>query len=384
MVTGVRGPNESLIGVTGSRHQLGTPSLVIDVDIMDANIASMARHAEAHGYEVRPVAKIHKSVEITRRQVAAGGRGPCCATLAEVEVMVDAGFSDVMLFTSVVTAPKLDRLARVNARAEDLIVCVDHAANVVQIGEAARRSGRPIRVLVDLETGSYRTGVVGEDAAVALARLIVDTEGLEYAGVQGYTGHHMNTADYDARRARGLAVVEPVVRAVERLRAEGLEPEIVSGGGTGSHDFDHELDVFTEIQAGTYVLMDTNYYNVVQRSDEPSPFGPALFVRTTVISNCQPEFVMTDAGIKEVDVIFGIENPAILRGAPPGAVYEMAGDDMGKVRFANPARDRLEVGDVVEILASHCYQTIVLYRYFHVVSGDTLVDIWPVDAYDSW
>lgn len=384
MVTGARGPNESLIGVAGSRHQLGTPSLVIDVDIMDANIASMAQHAAAHGYEVRPVAKIHKSIEITRRQVEAGGRGPCCATLAEVEVMVDAGFSDVMLFTSVVTAPKLDRLARINARAEDLIVCVDHAANVVQIAEAARRSGRPIKVLVDLETGSYRTGVVGEDAAVALARLIVDTEGLEYAGVQGYTGHHMNTADYDARRARGLAVIEPVVRAVERLRAEGLEPEIVSGGGTGSHAFDHELDVFTEIQAGTYVLMDTNYYNVVQRRDEPSPFGPALFVRTTVISNCQPEFVMTDAGIKEVDVIFGIENPAILRGAPPGAVYEMAGDDMGKVRFANPGQDRLEVGDVVEILASHCYQTIVLYRYFHVVRGDTLVDIWPVDAYDNW
>ena len=384
MVTGARGPNESLIGVAGSRHQLGTPSLVIDADIMDANIASMAKHAAAHGYEVRPVAKIHKSIEITRRQVEAGGRGPCCATLAEVEVMVDAGFSDTMLFTSVVTAPKLDRLARINARAEGLIVCVDHAANVVQIGEAARRSGRPIRVLVDLETGSYRTGVVGEEAAVELARLIVDTEGLEYAGVQGYTGHHMNTADYDARRTRGLAVIEPVVRAVERLRAEGLEPEIVSGGGTGSHAFDHELDVFTEIQAGTYVLMDTNYYNVVQRRDEPSPFGPALFVRTTVISNCQPEFVMTDAGIKEVDVIFGIANPAILRGAPPGAVYEMAGDDMGKVRFANPGRDRLEVGDVVEILASHCYQTIVLYRYFHVVSGDTLVDIWPVDAYDNW
>lgn len=384
MTMGARGPNERLIGVPGSRHQLGTPSLVIDVDIMDANIASLAEHAAAHDYEVRPVGKIHKSIEITRRQVEAGGRGPCCATLAEAEVFVDAGFSDVMLFTSVVTAPKLDRIAKLNARAEGFIVCADHAANVLQLGEAARRSGRPIKVLVDLETGSYRTGLVGEDAAVALARLIVDTEGLEYAGVQGYTGHHMNTVDFEPRRERGLEIVEPIVRAVERLRAEGLEPEIVSGGGTGTHDIDYELGVFTEIQAGTYVLMDTNYYNVVMRRDEAHPFGPALFVRTTVISNCQPDFAITDAGIKEVDVIFGIENPVILRGAPPGAIYEVAGDDMGRIRFANPAEDRLEVGDVVEILTPHCYQTAVLYRYFHVVSGDTLVDIWPVDAYDNW
>ena len=383
MTMGARGPNEGLIGVAGSRHELGTPSLVIDVDIMDANIASLAEHAAAHDYAVRPVAKIHKSIEITRRQVEAGGRGPCCATLAECEVFVDAGFSDVMLFTSVVTAPKLDRLAELNARAEDFVVCADHAANILQLGEAARRSGRPMKVLVDLETGSYRTGIADEGEAVALARLIVDTEGLEYAGVQGYTGHHMNTVDFEARRQRGLEVLEPVIRVVERLRAEGLEPEIVSGGGTGTHDIDHELGVFTEIQAGTYVLMDVNYYDVVQRRDVPSPFGPALFVRTTVISNNQPEFALTDAGIKEVDVIFGIDHPVILRGGPPGAVYSMAGDDMGKITYANPG-DRVEVGDVVEILTPHCYQTTVLYRYFHVVSGDRLVDIWPVDAYDNW
>ncbi len=384
MTNGARGPNEHLIGVPGSRHQLGTPSLVIDADIMDANIASLAEHAAAHDYEVRPVGKIHKSIEITRRQVEAGGRGPCCATLAEAEVFVEAGFRDVMLFTSVVTAPKLERIAELNERAEDLIVCADHAANVVQLGEAARRSGRPLKVLVDLETGSYRTGLVGAEDAIALARQIASTEGLEYAGVQGYTGDHMNTVGFEARRERGLEVVAPVARAVERLRAEGLDPEIISGGGTGTHDIDHELGVFTEIQAGTYVLMDTNYYHVEMRREEAHPFGPALFVRTTVISGNQAGFAITDAGIKEVDVIFGIENPVILRGAPPGAVYEVAGDDMGRIRFAKPAEDRLDVGDVVEILPPHCYQTTVLYRYFHVVSGDTLVDIWPVDACDNW
>ncbi len=383
MTMGDRGPNEEMIGRPGSRHELGTPSLVVDLDVMDANIASLAEHAAAHGYEVRPVAKIHKSIEITRRQVEAGGRGPCCATLAEAEVMVDAGFSDVMLFTSVVTAPKLDRLAELNARADGFVICADHAANVVQLGEAARRSGRPMKVLVDLETGSHRTGIADDDEAVALARLIADTEGLEYAGVQGYTGHHMNITGFEARRLRGLEVLEPVVRVVERLRAEGLEPEIVSGGGTGSHDIDHELGVLTEIQAGTYLFMDGHYDGVEQRRGEPRPFEPALFVRTTVISNAQPGFVITDGGLKEVDNVFGIDHPVILRGAPPGAVYSIAGDDMGKITFADPG-DRLQIGDAVEIQPPHCFQTMILYRYFHVVSGDELVDIWPVDAFDSW
>ncbi len=383
MAMGERGPNEELIGRPGSRNELGTPSLVVDLDLMDANIASLARHAAAHGYEVRPVAKIHKSVEITRRQVEAGGRGPCCATLAEAEVMVDAGFADVMLFTSVVTAPKLDRLAELNARAEGFIICADDAANVDQLGEAARRSGRPMKVLVDLEAGSHRTGIADDDQAVALARRIADTEGLEYAGVQGYTGHHMNITDFEARRRRGLEVLEPVVRAVERLRAEGFEPEIVSGGGTGSHDIDHELGLFTEIQAGTYLFMDGHYDGVDQRRGDPRPFQPALYVRSTVISNAQPGYVITDAGVKELDNIFGIDHPVILRGAPPGAVYSYVGDDMGKITFAGPG-DRLEIGAAVEVQPPHCFQTILLYRYFHAVSGNRLVDIWPVDAFDNW
>ena len=383
MPMGERGPNEGLIGRPGSRHELGTPSLVVDLDLMDANIASLAEHADAHGYAVRPVAKIHKSIEITRRQVEAGGRGPCCATLAEAEVMVDAGFADVMLFTSVVTRPKLDRLSELNARAEGFIICADDPGNAVQLGEAARRSGRTMKVLVDVETGSHRTGIADDNRAVALARLIADTEGLEYAGVQGYTGRHMNITDFEARRKRGLEAVEPVVRVVERLRAEGLDPEIVSGGGTGSHDIDYELGLFTEIQAGTYLFMDGHYWGVDQRRGDARPFRPALFVRTTVISNAQPGYVITDGGIKEVDNVFGVDHPVILRGAPPGAVYSIAGDDMGKIAFAAPG-DRLEIGDVLEVLPPHCFQTMIMYRYFHVVSGGELVDIWPVDAFDNW
>ena len=378
-----RGPNVHLIGVDGSRHELGTPALILDLDAMDSNIASLSAHATANDYLVRPVAKIHKSVEITRRQVAAGGYGTCVATLNEAEVMVDGDIEDVLLFTSVVTPPKLDRLAILNERAVGLTVVADHAGNVAQLGEAARRSGRTIKVLGDIEMGSRRTGIADEDILVKLVHQIVDTEGLEYAGVQGYGGGHMSMSDFGERRKIGLEVLNPVVSAVERLESLDLAPEIVSGGGTGTHDIDHELGVLTEIQAGTYVVMDGNYLDVDMRRDDTRPFSPALFVRSTVIGNAQPGFVVTDAGLKEVDVVLGMNHPVIQSGAPEGAVYSVVGDDMGRIDFADPS-DHLDVGDVVDLIPPHCYQTIIMYDWFHVVRGDTLVDIWPVDAKATW
>ena len=355
---------------------------MLDLDVLDANIASLARHARTAGYGLRPVAKVHKSVEIARRQIAAGGLGVCCATLAECEVMVDGGIPGVLLFSPVVTRPKLERLAALNARAEGLIVATDDPANAAQLAEVARRSGRPLTVLVDIEVGGRRTGLADETQAVALAHLIAESDGLEFGGLQGYVGDHQNTVDYDRRRALSRELLQPLVRLAERLGAEGLAPRIVSGGGTGTHAFDHELGVLTELQPGTYALMDVNYRDVVMRRDDPHPFGAALSVRTTVISSAQPGFVITDAGVKELDAIFGIEHPAILRGAPEGAIYSLVGDDMGRIELAH-ASHRLPTGAVVEVMPPHCYQTIPLYPHFHVVQGDDLVDIWPVSARES-
>ena len=245
-----------------------------------------------------------------------------------------------------------------------------------------RGSGRPLRLLVDFEVGGGRTGLADEDAAVGLARRIASSDEVAYAGVQGYVGNHQNTVDYDERRRMSRELLAPLVQLVERLHREDLAPGVVSGAGTGTHDFDHELGILTEVQGGTYALMDVNYRDAVLRRDEPHPFGPALFVRGTVISTAQPGFVVVDAGIKELDCIFGIENPGILRGAPSGAVYRMVGDDMGRIDL--PEGATLAVGDVVEMQPPHCYQTLNMYGVIHVVRGDDLVDIWTVDARDQW
>jgi 3-hydroxy-D-aspartate aldolase len=288
-----------------------------------------------------------------------------------------------LLFTSVVSAPKLTRLAALNARADGLTVVADDPANLVQLAEAGRQSGRPLQVLVDVEVGGRRTGIAGEQRVVEFAKRVADTDGLTYAGVQAYVGDHQNMPDYDARRARSHELLAPLVPLVERLKDEGLAPGIVSGGGTGTHDFDHELGVLTEFQVGSYVFMDVNYRDVVLRRSDPHPFDVALWVRTTVISAAQPGFVITDAGMKELDAMLGLKYPAILRGGPDGASYALAGDDLGRIELEG-ADGALGVGDVVDVLPAHCYATLSMYSQYHVVRGDVLVDIWHISARDNW
>ena len=377
---GERGPNEPLIGRQGSRLALSTPALVLDLDRLERNIAYLANYLGREGHGVRPVAKIHKSVEVAKRQIAAGALGQCCATLAEAEVMADAGIPGVLLFSQVVTEPKIARLARLNARADGLLVAVDDAAVVDRFAQAAKAQGKPLRMLVDFEVGGRRTGLVSADDAVALARHIAGTKGAAYAGIQGYNGSFQREPDFAARRAEQERCTAPLVTLCEQLKAAGLAPEIVSGGGTGTYAIDAAAGLFTECQAGSYIFMDVNYADTPFEPDNPHPFETSLFVRTTVIS-ARDEFVVTDAGIKELQR----EEfpPRVASGAHPDSLYELVGDDMGRVTVPEGA-SQPQVGDALECIVPHCYQTLLLYDVYHCVRGDTLVDIWPIQARSQW
>ena len=374
------GPNESLIGQQGSRQALSTPALVLDLDRLERNIAYLANYLGREGHGVRPVAKIHKSVEVARRQIAAGALGQCCATLAEAEVMADAGIPGVLLFSQVVTEPKIARLADLNARADGLLVAVDDAAVVDLLAAAALAAGKPLRMLVDFEVGGRRTGLVSVESAVALARHIAATEGAHYAGVQGYNGSFQREPDFAARRAEQERCTAPLATLCERLAAAELAPEIVSGGGTGTYAIDADAGLFTECQAGSYIFMDVNYADTPFEPGNPHPFETSLFVRTTVIS-ARDEFAVTDAGIKELQR----EEfpPRVAAGAHPDTLYELVGDDMGRITVPEGA-PLPQVGDALECIAPHCYQTLLLYDVYHCVRGDTLVDIWPIQARSQW
>jgi len=381
--TGPLGPNANLIGLPGSRYELETPALVVDVDVLDGNITAMAAHARANNYSLRPCFKVYKCVEIARRQIAAGALGVCCATLAEAEAAAAGGIPGIMLFSTVVTPGKLDRLAVLNAQSESLIVVTDSVSNIADLAAAARRSGRALDVMVDYELGGGRTGAHDAETLVRLASAVASTPGLRYAGLQGYNGLILCIPSYEERRRASLERLAELKVAVDRLASAGLPPPVVSGGGTGTHDFDHETGVFTEIQVGTYVHMDVNYSGVQLRLDGQPPFGMALSVSVSVLSSSGDGFVITDGGAKEIDGTFGQLQPLIQAGAPPGSEYSMVGDDLGRIDVPAGAAPPA-VGKRISVIPPHAWQTVPMYPLYHCVSGDTLVDIWPVDGRDSW
>ena len=297
--------------------------------------------------------------------------------------MVAGGIPGVMLFTSVVSEPKLQRLVALNTRAEGLMVVVDDLNNVDQLGFLSRQCGHALQVLVDLELGGGRTGLSDVALAIALARRIQETEGLEFVGIQAYNGLGLSDPDYDARRSVLLRRLRELSEMVARFDDEGIHPSIVSGGGTGSHDIDPEAGIFTEIQVGTYIFMDGYYMDTAMRRDDAHPFQPALTVRGTVVSAAQAGFVITDVGVKEIDGAFGFLNHRLVDGAPLNARYSIVGDDLGRIDFAN-AEDRLPIGATFEILPPRCFQTITMYSVYHCVAGDELVDIWPIDSLRNW
>ncbi|HEX7970584.1 MAG TPA: DSD1 family PLP-dependent enzyme [Stellaceae bacterium] len=372
------GPNAPLIGKPGSRHALDTPALVVDLDTLGRNVAAMAAHARAVGVALRPHAKTHKSARIARMQVEAGAVGICCATLGEAEVMVEAGIPGVHITSPQVTPAKLARLVALHARPHDgLSIVVDHPDNVAALARAARRACKPLDVLVDFSAGHGRTGCATAEDVAALARAAVAAEGLVFRGIQSYSGNLQHIPVRAERRAKALAQLERLGGIVSRLRDGGIAVPVVSGAGTGTFDLDPEARVFTELQVGSYVFMDVDYLRAMRDGRNTPPFETALFVASSVVSANAPGYVTTDAGLK----CFATDGPApeMASGAPPGSRYEFFGDEHGKL-ILPPGAARPALGAMIECVTPHCDPTVNLHDFYHVVSGDTLVDIWPVDA----
>jgi 3-hydroxy-D-aspartate aldolase len=369
--------DEDLLHAPGGAAHLATPALVVDLDALERNIASMAALTRAKGIALRPHAKTHKSAEIAKRQIAAGAVGLCCAKLGEAEALAEKGIANLLVTAPLAAPQALRRLARLNANIEGLTVVIDNPAMVAALSGAARQSGRPLSVLVDLDVGLHRTGILPGEAATALAQDVAAAEDLVFDGLQAYAGQIMHEGDAGVRRSKAEAIAGKVAAQRDALIAVNLPPKIVSGGGTGTVDIDPDHGVFTELQAGSYVFMDREYNDVWTKTGARPPFETALFVRTTVISTTLPQLATTDAGLKAFAADAG--PPVILRGAGPSASYFLFGDEQGGVLCEKP-QDRPEHGATLDCTVPHCDPTVNLYDAYRVVRGGTLVAIWPVDA----
>jgi 3-hydroxy-D-aspartate aldolase len=360
-----------------TRDEIPTPALLLDLDRFERNLVRMAELVRRAGKQLRPHAKTHRCPEIARRQVAAGALGVACAKLGEAEVMVAAKVRGLLITTEVVAPPSITRLMRLLGEAPDTMVVVDNEDNVRELAAAAAAAGRVLNVLVDIDVGNRRTGVAPGAPALALARRVSAERSLQLRGLQGYAGHCAHVVGWKARQEASRAAMAPLLQTRGMLEAAGLPVQIVAGGSTGTHDIDVELDGFTELQAGSYCVMDLEYQRIGGRQgDALTEFEMALTVIATVVSVPTSDRAMVDAGLKSFSTDKPFPPEAVER---PGISYGFAGDEHGRLTIVDPGR-RPRLGERIEFFPPHCDPTFNLYDRVWVVRGPRVVDVWQVAA----
>ena len=369
------GVYQGSIGKQGSREQLHTPALLLDLEALNRNAERMNSYLEGTSVKLRPHSKAHKCGVLGRLQMDWGAVGISCANLTEAEAMAEAGIPSILVTSPVVTATMLERLMAVASRIDELVVVVDHPQNVLDLSSAAKTRGVGIGALVDIDVGQHRTGVLGPKEAVELASALRDS-GIDYRGVQAYYGHLQHVSTYTERVERVNEQVGRLEDVIEALEANDLKPQVISGGGTGTFHIDLENRVFTELQVGSYLFMDRQYAGIELTPDNPRPFEHALFVQANVVSKNQPGLAVVNAGWKA----FSTEDrtPQVHDGAPLDAEYRWMGDEHGGLQISDAAKP--DLGSRVEFIPNHCDPTVNLYRSFHCIRGNTLVDLWTIDG----
>jgi D-serine deaminase-like pyridoxal phosphate-dependent protein len=347
--------------------EVPTPALIVDAGALDRNIARMARFFADGACRLRPHVKAHKTPAIARRQLAAGScTGLTCATVLEAEAV--AGFcDDILIANELVTADKCGRAAAL-AASRRITVAVDSPEGLDAVAVAARSAGTTLGVLVDLNVGQMRCGVLPGDAALALATRAARTPGVELRGVMGYEGHVQPVRERAEREAQARRAMQGLVDTAAQLRGAGLPCDIVSAGGTGTFDISGRVPGVTEIQAGSYALMDTDY------GDVDVPFVPAFFVLGTVVSRPALDRVVLDCGHNSATKDHG--HPVV--DGIAGARVTAFNDEHAVVSV--PPECTVAIGDRVRLRPSHTDPTVNLHDVFYAVEGDRIVDIWPIVA----
>ncbi len=359
--------------------QVDTPYVVVDLDRADARIEAMADTMRERGVALRPHTKTHKSVEFARRQIAAGATGLTVATLGEAEVFADAGFEDLFIaYPLIATGPRAERLRRLAGRVR-LSVGADSAEGIQALAAAfsghgvgaSEPAGSPLRVVIEVDVGGARTGV-RPDRAGEVARLAVEA-GLAVSGVFTHPGH-----GYGGRVERVTAADDEVAgltAAAETLRANGVEPVVVSAGSTPTAELSARGAV-TEERPGTYIFGDRQQAFIAGQALDDT----ALLVASTVVSAGSGRGFVIDAGAKILakDVAPFLAGHGSIVGYPD-AVITRVNDHHGMVELPAGA-ERPAIGSIVWVAPNHVCPVVNLVDELVIAQGGRIVDRWPVDA----
>lgn len=354
-------------GIGHGVDTIDTPSLVIDLDAMERNLARMAAFAREHGMRLRPHAKMHKSAELARLQMDHGAVGVCVQKTDEAFALAHAGVRDIYISNEVIAPAKLQRLAQaVRDLPTKFSIAVDSLSGVLLLGSALHTAGveahASLDVFVEIDVGQGRCGVTPGAPAVALVQAIAAHPVLRFAGLQAYHGgaQHRRTA---AERAEAMAASTRAVQATrEALQANGFHAPLITGAGTGTFSLEASSGVWGELQAGSYLFMDADY-----AGNEATPLAPvfehALFVKSQVMSR-QASHAVCDAGHKSHAIDSGLPKVWF----PPGLNYSSGGDEHGVLR-ADAGHPLPELGEVVWLVPGHCDPTVNLHDFMVGVRG---------------
>ena len=346
-----------------------TPAMLVDLAAAERNIARMARALETMRAEIRPHIKVHKSAELATKQISAGAIGLSVATVWEAVALAWAGLDNLFVVNTVAHPEKIRVLAKL-AREHNVLVAVDQVANAAALSAAAAAEGSQLGVMIEVDTGMDRAGVDSEDDAIALAKDVSALDNLKLEGITGYEGHCSLEFDEELLIVKQRAAMDMFLQIAERMESIGIPCPIRSAGGTVSWKLTAERSGVTEIQAGSYVLMDNFHGTRV-----PGGFEHALTIATTVISR-PPNRLIVDAGNKSIGI---------------GGGPSLVGADLEVLRFdeehgifvvapsasSNPEPE-LPVGAWVRLVPGYAPATVNMYDNYYVIAEGQVVDVWPV------
>ena len=357
---------QSVNVIGNDKSELETPVLLVDLDLMKQNIERMSSYFAGKRSTLRAHSKTHKCPFIAHKQVSAGSNGVCAQKLGEAEVMVNGGIKDILITNEVVEPRKLERLVALNNYA-DVKVAVDNLSVVKKTGEIARRQGIKQGVLVEVDVRNKRCGRTSGKDTVDFVKDIVKVSGIEFRGLMGYEGPFLDVPDFNARKAGATKLLDKLTETVEMIEKDGVQVDIVSAGSTGTYNIAGEHSRVTEVEAGSYVFMDSTY-----RKLSGLGFQCALTLLATVISRPIPERVIVDVGWKTMTPEMGLGEVKDVEGAK----FYHQSEEHGII--AVDAQNRLSVGDKVELIPSHCCTTVNLHDNFYAMRNGKVEAVWPI------
>jgi D-serine deaminase-like pyridoxal phosphate-dependent protein len=334
---------------------------------MEANLERMASFFRGVPAKLRPHFKNHKCPDLAARQLAAGAIGMSCATLREAECLVHHGVRSVLLANEITDSAKICRLVDLARRAE-VIVCVDNEKIVDELARTAANRRTQLSVLVDVDVGSHRCGVPPGDAAICMARAAVQ-KGLRFRGLMGYEGRIVRVLPEPEREQAAEAALRPLVVTAVALRQEGIKVEILSAGGTATYSLFGRYPGVTEIQAGSYLLMDTEYQKYCK------DFDLTLTVLTSVVSKTEGDRVVVDAGLKSLSCERGLPMVKDM----PGLSIRRLTAEHGIIELKDPAAP-VEVGDKIEIWVHYSDATVNLHDRIWGIRNGQVEQIFRVEG----